>query len=209
LWCFRGLVGAGLLVVTSAAAGQTELGGPEPAVAPPRIIEERGPSPVYYRLPNDTVLPTVRLGLGASFRLPVYAEPYKLGFVFNGLPGVAFGLGRGSRYAFMAEGGYSYVGPDGHWFVLGLGPEIRRFGTTIFDDGTSERPHGDMALGVIPHGLVGTIDDAFAGGVRTSAYFRFMAYAIVVAHQYTMTELRHVHEIHLTFSPFYVFGVDE
>lgn len=206
---FRGLLFFSSVLVSlltwerPAQAYGNKLGLPDVPDAPAQTIEERGQSPVYYRLPDNSVSPWFRTVLGASSRLAVRGETEATRFTFDGLVGTEIGFSRTSPATFVTELGYSYVYESQHWFVLGAGPGLRRLGSPLFgDDDDGLRPTGPFGITLIPHGIVGTYEGHFAYGARTSLIVRFMTAGVEVAHQYGhIPELeRSVHEIHFGFS---------
>jgi hypothetical protein len=179
---------------------------PEPAMPAPREIAERGESPVYYRLPNDTFLPSFRAAIGSASRLALNGESAKTAFGFDLLLGAAVAPARGSRFTLLGEGGYSFVVLFVYFASLGVGPLVRENGTSPELD----HPFGEsLTLGLVPHVLLGSANGDFARGLRTSFVFGWLAYTFEIAHQYVETDLRHVHEIHLAFTPFFAYPSHE
>lgn len=189
-----------LIATASPAGAQSVLRLSEPEVPPPREIHEQGSSPTYYRLHPDTVLPMFRNGIGASVRLPANGEEGRGAFTLDVLGGAELGFGRGARVGLVAETGYSYVGFGEHWLLLGVGPMVRRFGPELIESRSGDEPRGDMAVYLLPHAMVGSLNGAFAQGIRTSLVFRFWLYGLEVGHQLAHTSERDVHELHLAFT---------
>jgi hypothetical protein len=181
----------------AAARADGKLALPEPAMPAPREVVEQGESPVYYRSPDDTLLPSARLNLGTATRLAEVGETPKTAFRLDLLAGAAFAPARGSRFAVLGELGYSYVGFSEHYFTAGLGPLLRLKGPVFGDD----RSFGDQVwLGVVPRGLVGSADGALAVGLRTAVLLGWEGWGVELGHQYVTTDTRRVQELDIAFT---------
>jgi hypothetical protein len=163
----------------------------------PREVKETGESPVYYRLPDDTVLGSARLDLGTATRLSAGGETPKTAFALDTLVGAAFSPARASRFAVLGELGYSYVGFAEHFFTAGLGPMLRLKGPIYGDD----RALSDQLwFGVVPRGLVGSADGDLAVGLRTAAFLGWEGWGLEVAHQFITRGTGSEQEIHVAFT---------
>jgi hypothetical protein len=201
------LIAAALLITfTHPARGQGALRFPEPAAPAPRVVEERGPSPMYYRLPPDTLLGSFRIGLGANSRLAIGGEEAGWAFAFDALAGAVVRPSRASRLGLWAEGGYHYVGFSEHLASLGVGPILHRIGS-----GSDYRPHepGRVTLALLPRGLAGSLRGEAAAGVRTGLLAGYWFYALEIAHQVLIAGPRRVHEVHLVFTAPAFFGEED
>lgn len=192
---------------TAHADGKLAL--PDVKDAPTETIDERGESPVYYRLPDNTFSGWFRSTLGASSRLAVAGELEQTRFSLDVLGGAELGFDRTSPATMVTELGYSYVYESQHWFMVGLGPGLRRLGGSLFEDeGEALRPMGHAGITLIPHGIIGDYEGNLAYGVRTSLLARYMTLGLEVAHQYARIPAmdRHVHEIHFGVTMIYSGG---
>lgn len=170
---------------------------PEPESPRVEVVAERDASPVYYRTRNDVVSGAYRVGLGASVSAASERELSDGRFTLDVLPGMELGVRRGSKAAFIVEGGYSYTMRGEHYFVAGIGPMARRLGPALL---RSRNGDGSMAVALVPHGLVGTVDERLAAGLRTSVLFHVLMFGVEVAHQYVRTYAGDQHDVRIMFN---------
>ncbi len=146
-----------------------------PVAAPePRTIVEEADGPVYYRRSPELVSALERIAIGEGFRSSGHA------FELDALGGADVRLGRASAVRISIEAGYSYARFHDHFGVLGAGPAW-----------TS----GDLRIALILHAVVGSHDDAFGYGVRTSALATWSGLGIEVANDYIVVGTERVQEI--------------
>ena len=178
---------------------------PEVDVPERQAVLERGTSPVYFRLPDTAVAAWSRSAFGVHVGLPTNAETDALAeetegarFTLDLLGGVELTFDRREHFSVIAELGYSYVYEDSHWFVAGFGPALHRIGPSTEPD--EPRPTGEFAIALVPHVVVGSIDDHFAYGLRSSLLLRWNVLGVELAHQFARAEdlARTVHELHFT-----------
>jgi hypothetical protein len=165
----------------------------EPEAPVPRVITEAGPSPLYYRLPDNSVRLLTRSALGQTFRSGESA------FTFDVLGGSAITFARDGHAGLAIELGYSYARFHDHQALLGVGPALFRIGPKFIDEGA-------VNVMLIPHAVIGRFDGTFGYGVRTSAIVGYAAYGIELAHQYTIAGDRRIHEVQLLFTAPFVGG---
>ena len=188
--------------IASPAAAQPWPGLDEPTVPPPRVVEEQGVAPVYYRMPPDTVQAVARIGTGGHRRLATGVENGNGFYTMDLLGGAEIGIGRGARWAFLPLAGYSLVTRTEHLLYVAPGWTLRRLGPSIFG---ADRP-GSFAVGVLPAVLIGRLGGERAIGGRASAFFRVWLYGIDIGYQYLTDSRRDVHELHIVFIAHMVLG---
>jgi hypothetical protein len=188
--------------IASPAAAQDWPGLDDPSVPPPRVVEEQGEAEVFYRMPPDTVQAVARVQTGGHRRLETGGERGNGFYTMDLLGGAEIGLGRGSRWAFLPLGGYSWVARTEHLLYVAPGWTVRHLGPSIF---SGDRP-GSFALGVLPAVLLGRLGGERAVGVRASAFFRVWLYGIEMGYQYLTDSQRDVHELHIVFVAHMVLG---
>jgi hypothetical protein len=189
-----------ILADSSVAKAQAALDLPEPEVPPVEVVREIGESPLYYRRPPDQVIACGRTSLGSSWRSDQGNGESGWGFSIDILSGIELGFARGSRAALLLEGGYSYVREGEHLFNLGSGLVIRRFGPAIIDREGQGRPAGDMLVSLVPHFMIGRVNDELGLGLRTGISFAFWSYGVTLSHQVLWVDGRAQHEVQLAFS---------
>jgi hypothetical protein len=172
------------LAVAHAAPG-LDLG--EPQAPPVRVVVEDGPSPLYYRLHDDTLAVAGRTSLGAAIRDGDGA------FEVSALAGVATRFGRGANTGLWAEAGYSYERFHEHLFVVGVGPALRGTGPLAWN------------IMVVPHAVIGHVDGETGYGMRTS-FIASWLYGIEIAHQMMYVGSRREQEIQISFTAPWVIG---
>jgi hypothetical protein len=173
---------AALLVAAPAVAAAPRIDLPEPDGPEPRVIEEGADSPLHYRLPDDIVSYWGRLMLGVQMLLPqseIERSDVEARFALDVLPGMEIGFGRRSSAMVVIEGGYGFTYDATHWFVAGAGLGLRRL-----EEDENGLSSGHLALALIPHGLVGTVDGDLAYGVRTSLVATYWLVSAEVGHQW-------------------------
>jgi hypothetical protein len=189
---------AAVMALPSVAAAQTRtLKFPEPLAPAPRVVMEKSPSDVYYRLPRPGGIGTFRFGIGTQVRVPDGEQEGVAYFALDVLVGAAFRFTRTSRAGVWIEGGYSYVSSSEHLASLGLGPILYKFGPSVFD---REGKRGDVSIAIVPRALVGVIEGGLALGARTSCVLSFHAFGFDLGHQYALVRDRGIHEIHIAFT---------
>jgi hypothetical protein len=172
-------VGACMQLAVAHAA--PELGLAQPEAPPARVVVEDGPSPMYYRLREDTLAFAWRTSLGAAFRDGDQA------FQLSMLLGAATRFGRGARSGLWAEAGYAYETFHEHLFVVGVGPALR---------GPEER----WNVLLVPHAVIGSVDGQTGYGVRTSLAAVWLGCGVEIAYQLMIVGTRHVNEILVSYS---------
>jgi hypothetical protein len=188
------------------ASAQGTLRWPEPTAPPTRAIDEQGPSPLYYRIPPNIILGSLRLGLGANARVAQGGEEGGWAFALDVLGGAAVRFGRASRFGLWGELGYSYVGFSEHLVSLGVGPMAHKIGPALFSYSDEPDPPGSMTIAVIPRALLGSAFGELGVGARTGVIFALSFYGLEVAHQLLFVGARRVHEIHIAFTSAGFFG---
>ena len=181
------------------------LPSPEVEEPPYAVVEEEGESPVYYRLPDDSVTYAGRFAVG--FAVPwATGEDKKVRFSVDAYMGAAGRASRTDPFGFLAEIGYSYVHGTQHWLVGGIGPAWLRAGPRAFE----ERPSGPYGFALVPHALVGEVDGRFAYGGRLSLLASWYFVGVEVAYQAAHVDGREGlrHEMQLKFTPNYMMGMD-
>lgn len=168
-----------LCIVWLAAAHAGPLPLAEPEAPPVRTVVEDGPSPTYYRLPDDTLKMAERTSLGATFRDGDDA------FALSAMLGAATRFGRGAPAGLWAEAGYSYERLHEHLLVAGAGPSLRGPGSFTW---------GVM---LVPHAVIGLVDGHTGYGIRTTAVASWM-YGVDVSHQLMVVDGKRIQEIQVS-----------
>ncbi|UQA55424.1 hypothetical protein [Polyangium aurulentum] len=197
-----------LLLLPSRAAAQA-LYLPEPTTTPRRVIEEQGPSPLYYRRSPRYVLPILRSAIGAQGRIATGDLEGKFAFTFDVDVGMAVRFTRGARVGAMLEGGYSYVGFSEHLANLGLGLIVWGLGSPILERYGQVDPPGPVKIALVPHALLGSAYGGTAYGARTSLMAIYWVAGFELAHQILVIGQRQVHEIHTVLTFATMLGEDE
>jgi hypothetical protein len=197
------------LTLRPSRAAAQELVLPEPTVAPRRVIEEQGESPLYYRRSPRYVFPTFRTAIGAQGRLPIGEAPGGVAFTVDVEVGVAVRFHRSARFGAMFEGGYSYVGFSEHLANAGLGFILWGLGSPVFERYGQEDPPGPVKIALVPHAIAGRAYGFTAYGARTSLMAFYWIAGFELAHQILLLPTRQVHEIHTTFTLLSFLGEDE
>lgn len=195
----------GALLAASRTSMAQQLPSPEVDEPPYGVVEEDGESPVYYRLPDQTITFAGRSAFG--FGVPWHTgEDKKVRFSADVYLGAAMQVSRTDPFGFLAEAGYSYVHGTQHWFSAGIGPAWMRVGPQEIE----ARPSGRYSLAVVPHALVGEVDGRFAYGGRVSLIAQWTIIGVEVAYQAAHVEGREGlrHEMQLKLTPNYMMGMD-
>lgn len=188
----RAAIVAAVIAAAGTRASASSFDLIEPVWSAVREIEERGPSPHYYRLPPDTIGYLSRTTLGTHTRLSGDTET---DFALDLLTGASIRFGRDSALGLWIEGGYAYVKGREHLAVLGVGVARRAPGIA------------SSVIAVIPHLVAGTIEGERCLGVRTSLVLAPAGMvALEVAHQVGFVGGARVHELHVGISFPFVSG---
>jgi hypothetical protein len=182
------LIGALCVVV---AAGASPL-APEPTGPEPKTIRPSGESPVYYRLPDDRVIPGFELGVGLGRHL----DDSTSAFAIAPMLGVRMSPQRGWQAGALAQAGL--VIQPGHdlGVAAGVGPMWRQPPTTRSDLGFPEGP----TLAWVPQALLTGDDGRAAWGVRHGLVLTFWIYGLTVAHQMVLTAEGPVQQVQILFT---------
>jgi hypothetical protein len=173
-----------LWLAVAHASPSLDLG--EPQAPPVRVVVEDGDSPLYYRLPPDTVSLASRTAFGAAIRDGDGA------FALSTMVGASIQLGRGSHAGVWTEAGYSYERFHEHLLMVGAGPSVRGLGPKLlFDEGV-------LGFHLVPHAVIARVDGATGYGIRTSAIASFWFYGIELAHQMLVVGSQRTQEIQVS-----------
>lgn len=138
-------------------------------------VEEVGPSPVYYRLPE--IAPTAYLHGGPSFAIDCVAGATAWGFRLGG--GVALAVARDPHHVVAIEAGYAYRGFDDHVGSIGL--------AYLFTD-ADEAADVTLQPGIaVSAAVIGGGRPSDVGvGARVAIAFRFI-YSLELAYEWLST----------------------
>jgi hypothetical protein len=165
----------------------------------PAVIEEQGPSPLYYRNPDDRWNGAGRLTLGTATRLPLGGATAQTAFRLDVLVGAGLAFRRQGLLSILGEAGYSFVGFSENYVTCGLGPFLRSKHED-WVEGADRRSFWDKAwLGLVPRALLGSNDGELAVGVRTVLMLGSENAGLELAHQYVNTPTRTVQEVQVAF----------
>ena len=176
------LVMLGVLVMLAVAAEAHA----QPSLDPSRdegAVEEIGPSPVYYRLPE--IPPTLSLRGGPSLSIDVLQGATAFGFRLG--VGAALAMARDPHHVLAIEAGYAYRGFDDHLGSAGV--------TYMFSDAdVASDVNAQPGLSVSVAAIGGGRASDLGAGIRVALAFRFF-YALEVAYEWLSTRngaLEHV-----------------
>ncbi len=104
-WLLACSCGAGLCTIAATVSAGEKLSLPKVEPVETADLVEAGASPVYYRLPDNTLHSWARLSVGASSRLPVSGEEARTCFAVSIFGGIDLGWDRTSAAAVVVEAG--------------------------------------------------------------------------------------------------------
>lgn len=191
------LVVAAVLGVPSAVVAQTA-----PTFAPPRVVEERGPSPTYFRLSPRVWLPLLRLATGIHVR-PTDATRASVAFSAELNLGVVRRFDRASPHGAFVEAGFSHTSFSQDLGALGLG---WIYGLTARTRPDEDAPDPRWRVAVIERAVAGASYGRFAVGVRSGVAVGYWLYALEASHQVLWVDGRDEHELQLTLTSLIAVG---
>lgn len=148
------------ILATSAAASAQSFPIPPADRAPTTIVVESEERSDAHRGLQSTSAVLVRHAIGPSWRVPTEHISGKAVFGYDLFLSGRFGFGdRPAVPAVWPEIGYSFVGPNGHFAHVGVGPAVQR---------TGRARDLVVSLGLVPRVLYGMWRGRPAAGARLS-----------------------------------------